>query len=218
MVLPSAAHLGQFTMPLGPGDEKKNAPPSNEDIARVVVGALADPQTHAGKTYRPTGPELLSPNDIAAAMERALGSKVRYMDISEKMMTKALRANPPSNYSEAAVSQLAIYAEEYRRGTFAVNAPTTDVETVSGRKPEAFEDIVRRYIASNPEFIPSVARRLAAFGGLLKILATPALNLETVQRDRDYVQPRDPRFSQEAEAWMRTHQPQREKPRHLKSA
>ena len=218
MVLPSAAHLGQFTMTLGPGDEKKNAPPSNEDIARVGAGALADPQTHAGKTYRPTGPELLSPNDIAAAMGRALGRKVRYVDISEKMMTKALRANPPSNYSEAAVSQLALYAEEYRRGTFAVNAPTTDVETVAGRKPEAFEDIVRRYVASQPELMPSVARRLTALGGFLKILATPALNLEIVQRHRDYVQTREPRFSQDDEAWTRTHQPQPEAPLNLKSA
>ena len=55
-------------------------------------------------------------------MARVLGRRVRYMDISERMMTKALRAQPPANYSEAAVSQLAIYAEEYRRGAFAVNA------------------------------------------------------------------------------------------------
>lgn len=218
MVLASAAHLGMFTMPLGPGDEKKNAPPSNEDIARVVVGALVDPQTHAGKTYRPTGPELLSPNEIAEAMGRALGRKVRYVDVSERMMTKALRANPPSNYSEAAVSQLAIYAEEYRRGTFAVSAPTTDVETVGGRKPEPFEDIVRRYVAANPDLKPSLGRRLAAIGGFIKILATPALNLEKVQRDRDYVQPRQPRFSQASEEWARTHQPHRNVSHHLKSA
>lgn len=84
MVLDMAAHLGLFTMPLGDGDTKKNAPPSNDDIASVAAAALIDPETHAGKTYRPTGPELLSPNEIAAAMGRALGRKVKYMDISEK--------------------------------------------------------------------------------------------------------------------------------------
>jgi uncharacterized protein YbjT (DUF2867 family) len=221
MVLSSAAHLGLFTMPLGPGDEKKNAPPSNEDIARVAAEALADPQTHAGKTYRPTGPALLSPNDIAAAMGRALGRKVRYMDISEKMMTKALRANPPSNYSEAAVSQLAIYADEYRRGTFAVNAPTSDVERVAGCAPEAFEAIVRRYVAAHPEMRPSLVRRLAAIGAFLKILVTPALNLDRVMGDRDYVQLQQPRFSQDAAEWVRTHQPQaghHDGPQRLKSA
>lgn len=218
MVLDAAAHLGMFAMPLGPGDEKKNAPPSNEDIARVVVAALLDPQSHAGKRYRPTGPELLSPNEIAAAMGRALERKVKYRDISEKMMTKALRANPPSNYSEAAVSQLALYANEYRRGTFAVNAPTEDVAIVGGSEPEAFEDIVRRYVAANPNLQPSVRRRLAAFFGFLKVLAVPALDLAKVQSDRDYVQNRQPRFCQESEEWAQTHVPQHSAVTHLKSA
>lgn len=208
MALAPAAHLGLFAMPLGPGEEKKNAPPSNEDIARVVSAALVDPQTHAGKRYRPTGPELLSPNDIAAAMGRALGRKVNYRNVSEKMMTKALRANPPSNYSEAAVSQLALYAQEYRRGTFALNAPTEDVARVSGHAPEAFEDIVRRHVDSHPELRPSAGRRLSAVGGFLKTLATPALNLAKVQAERDYVQLRSPRFSQDSAEWMRTHAPQ----------
>lgn len=218
MVLDAAAHLGMFTMPLGPGDEKKNAPPSNEDIASVVVAALLDPQTHAGKFYRPTGPELLSPNEIAAAMGRALGRTVRYRDISERMMTKALRANPPSSYSEAAVSQLAIYANEYRRGAFAVNAPTQDVAVVGGREPEPFEDIVRRHVAAHPDLQPSFGRRLAALVGFLKISATPALDLAKVQRDRDYVQIHKPQFSQDAEAWVRTHAPTPRAQTHLKSA
>ncbi len=217
MVLDAAVHLGIFTMPLGAGDEKKNAPPSNEDIARVVVGALLDPQSHSGKRFRPTGPALLSPNEIAAAMGRALGRKVTYMDISEKMLTKALRANPPSNYSEAAVSQLALYANEYRRGTFAVNAPTQDVAIVGGREPEAFEDIVRRYVVAQPNLRPSFGRRLSALVGFLKILATPALDLAKVQSDRDYAQTKKPQFSQESEEWARTHAPQHSVLKHLKS-
>lgn len=218
MVLDAAAHLGLFAMPLGPGNEKKNAPPSNEDIARVVVGALLDPQSHAGKRYRPTGPALLSPNEIAAAMGRALGRGVKYMDISDKMLTKALRANPPSNYSEAAVSQLALYTNEYRRGTFAVNAPTQDVAIVGGRKPEAFEDIVRRYVAAQPNLQPSFGRRLSAFVGFLKVFATPALNLAKVQSDRDYVQIKQSRFCQESEEWAQTHAPHHSALIHLKSA
>lgn len=207
MVLPFAAHLGLFTMPLGDGDVKKNAPPSNEDIARVAVAALTDPQSHAGKRYRPTGPELLSPNEIAAAMGRALGRRVRYVDISERMLTKALRANPPSNYSEAAVSQLALYAEEYRRGTFAVNAPTEDVLRVGGQAAESFESIVRRYVAGRPELRPSLFGRMAAMMGFARIIVTPALNLARVQSDRDYVEIREPRFSQDDAEWSRTHEP-----------
>jgi len=51
-----AAHLGIFPWIYG---DSRNAPPSNEDIARLAVAALMDPGRHAGKTYRPTGPELL---------------------------------------------------------------------------------------------------------------------------------------------------------------
>src|ERR1700761_2132830 len=61
-VLPYAAQLGILPNPLGAG---RNAPPSNEDIARVAVGALLDPQRHDGRAYRPTGPKLLSGSDIA---------------------------------------------------------------------------------------------------------------------------------------------------------
>jgi NAD(P)H dehydrogenase (quinone) len=48
-----AANLGMFPWIYGDG---RNAPPSNEDIARVAAAALMDPARHAGKSYRPTGP------------------------------------------------------------------------------------------------------------------------------------------------------------------
>lgn len=203
MVLDMAAHLGMFAMPLGDGSVKKNAPPSNEDIASVVVGALSDPHKHAGKSYRPTGPELLSPNEIAAAMGRALGRKVSYMDISEKMMTKALRSRPPSNYSEAAVSQLAIYAEEYRRGTFAVNAPTDHVAMVGGRTPETFESIVRRAVEARSDLRTNLPKRLGAMASFAKMLLTPSLDVQQIQTARDYVQLAEPRFSQDDADWLK---------------
>ena len=53
----SAVYLGIFPWMSG---NSRNAPPSNEDIARVAVAALMDPARHAGKSYRPTGPELLA--------------------------------------------------------------------------------------------------------------------------------------------------------------
>lgn len=206
MVLDMAAHLGLFTMPLGHGSIKKNAPPSNEDIASVAVAALIDPDTHAGKTYRPTGPDLLSPDEIAAAMGRALGRRVGYQDVSEKMMLKALKALPPSNYSEAAVSQLKIYADEYRRGAFAVNAPTRDVEEVGGRTAETFESIVRRCVAERPDLAPSLGRTVRAVGSFIKILLTRAPNLQAIEAGKDFVLLDAPAFCLEDPDWRDTHQ------------
>ena len=206
MGLDTAAHLGMFTMPLGDGNVKKNAPPSNEDIASVAVGALIDPVTHAGKTYRPTGPELISPHEIAAAMGRVLGRKVKYQDIPEKMMFKAIKALPPSNYSETLVLQLKIYADEYRRGAFAVNAPTQDVEKVGGRTPESFESIVRRYVAERPNLTPSFAGKLKAIGSFLKILATRAPDVEAIEVKKELVIIEAPTFSQDDPDWRDSHQ------------
>lgn len=205
MVMALAAHLGLLAMPLGQGDIPKNAAPSNEDIARVVTAALLDPGTHNGKTYRPTGPALISPNEIASAMGQALGRKVRYMDISERMMLKALKAMPPSNYSEPAASQLALYADEYRRGTFALNAPTDAVARIGGREPESFLSIAKRAVATKPELRRSTTRSIAALAGFAKILITRPPDLERVAADRDFVPAASPRFSQDDPDWLRTH-------------
>src|SRR3984885_625723 len=69
-----AAHLGMYPWIYG---DSRNAPPSNEDIARVVAATLKNPAHHAGKSYRPTGPELLGAEDIAKAIGRAVGRPVR---------------------------------------------------------------------------------------------------------------------------------------------
>ncbi len=209
MVIDMAAHLGLFTMPLGAGDQKKNAAPSNADIARVVTAALADPGAHAGQTYRPTGPQLLSPNDVAEAMERALGRRVRYVDISERMMVKALKALPPPNYSVGMVTQLALYAAEYRKGAFAVNAPTDDVERVGGRAPEPLETVIRETFERRPDLTGSRRRSLGALAGFLKILATRPFDLKAAEGVRDYPQLTNATFVKDDLSWSETHKAQR---------
>ena len=87
--LPAIAHLGILMAPFGVG---RNAPPSNEDIARVAVGVLSDPEPHIGKSYRPTGPELLSSGEIAEILTHVVGRKVKYQDASMKMFSKAAKA------------------------------------------------------------------------------------------------------------------------------
>lgn len=209
MGMESALHLGVFSSPLGDGNVKKNAAPSNEDIASVVVGALIDPTTHAGKTYRPTGPELMSPNDIAAAMGRVLGRKVKYQDISPKMMLKAIKAVSPPNYSVVFLEALTYYTDEYRRGAFAVNGPTRDVEIVGERTPESFESVARRYLAEHPELRPSFAGKLNAIGSFLKILVTRAPDIAAIEAQKDFVRLEATTFCQDDAEWRDSHKPTR---------
>lgn len=206
--LDSAAHLGVFSMPLGDGNVKKNAAPSNKDIASVAVGALIDPVTHAGKTYRPSGPELLSPNEIAAAMGRALGRKVTYRDIPEEMMFKAVKAAPPPDFSETALTQVKQYAAEYRHGAFAVNAVTRDVEIVGGRKPESIEDIVGRTIAERPDdFKPSFGAKMKAIAGVVKILTTRAPDMSVIEKQKDLAKLKSPTYCLDDVEWRESHEP-----------
>ena len=208
MVLEPAAQLGLLPMPLGDGDERKNAPPSNEDIGAVAAGALMDPGAHGGKVYRPTGPALASPNEIAQTLGRVLGRKVRYQDISETMFLKALHAVPPPNYSDTMLTQLRLYVEEYRRGAFAVNAPTNAVEAVTGRPAESFETIARREVARRPEAVRTVGNRVRALVNFAKIALARTPDVEAIERREVHVLIDDARYCSESDEWRKSHGPE----------
>ena len=153
-----AAQFGMLTLPYGAG---LNAPPSNEDIAAVVAEVLARPEGHAGKMYRPTGPKLLSPQDMAATLTKVLGHKVRYIDVPIWMMSKVMKG---MGFSDFVIAQTCEYYLDYQRNAFAVGAPTDVVSSITGREPEDFETIARRYAASLPDTKRS-------FGTQLRLMA-----------------------------------------------
>jgi len=204
-VLETVAQLGILPMPLGDGKVKKNAPPSNEDIAAVNVAALSDPAAHTGKTYRPTGPQLLSPNELATVMGKVLGRKVRYMNVPESMMLKALKIQ---GFDETMPTQLRFYADEYRRGAFAVHAPNTVVKELSGRDPDDFETIARRVMATRPEAVQTFRAKLKAIGDFMKILAAPKIDPDAIERRRDHVLLKTPTFVRDSQAWRESHDPE----------
>jgi hypothetical protein len=117
-----------------------NPPPSNEDIAAVVAAVLSDPRPHIGKSYRPTGPELLCAEDIARILSRVLGRKVKYSEVSTAMFTKAAIAQ---GFPLFETSQVRHYLAELRAGVFAAGGPTSHVQELTGRAPESFESTAR---------------------------------------------------------------------------
>ena len=137
--------FGMLTLPYGAG---LNAAPSNEDMARVISTLLARPEGHAGKTYRITGPKLLSPQEIAATMGTVLGRKVRYVNAPVWMLAKVVKG---LGYDDFAIAQTKEYWAEYRRGTFAIGAPTDAVLRITGRAAEDYETTARRYAANLPK-------------------------------------------------------------------
>lgn len=193
-----AAHLGVFPWMYG---NSRNAPPSNEDIARVAVAALMDPARHAGKSYRPTGPELLGGQDMANALGRAVGRPVRVVPTPTWLFLKAARMG---GLPIDLISGVRYYIEDHKRGAFELGAPTNDVLEVTGRPAEDFETIARRYAALPPNrrTLGSGLRELAQFAITPFI---PGFDLDRYDRELRRPFPSAPQFAPDSEVWRREH-------------
>jgi len=193
-----AVHLGIFPWMYG---KSRNAPPSNEDIARVAAAALTDPARHAGQSYRPTGPELVGAEEMAKAIGRAVGRSVRVVPTPIWLFMKAARmAGMPIDV----LSNVRYYIHDHRRGAFELGAPTTDVLDLTGRSPEDFETIARRYAAQ--------PRNRHTFGNWLRELAqfmvaplSPGFNLDRYDRELRRPFPSAPQFASDGKVWRREH-------------
>jgi len=168
--LDAVAQFGILTLPFGDG---LNAPPSNEDIAAVAAALLVDPAPHLGRSYRPTGPELVSPGDYAEILSRVFGRTIRYVDIPFTVLAKSARS---IGFDEYTLIQLKWYVDELKRGTFAINAPTDVVKRFTGRPPEDMETIARRYLATMPGTKRGPAGMARAMSLLTKSVVIPAPN------------------------------------------
>ena len=72
---------GVITVPTGDGSE---AFVDAEDIAAVAAATLADPSSHAGAQYAPTGPDRLTMREAADVIGRVIGRTIRHVDIDRR--------------------------------------------------------------------------------------------------------------------------------------
>ncbi|OBB81164.1 hypothetical protein A5760_17685 [Mycobacterium colombiense] len=201
-LVPLAAQLGVLPTPTGAG---RNAPPSNEDIARVAVGALLDPHRHDGRAYRPTGPKMLSGSEIADAVGEALGRRVRHIDIPPWMFMRAVRVNAKRLGADLFFqSSLRHYLPEYALGAWEVGGPTTHVRDVAGVDPEDFVTIARRYV-TGPQARRTPANFIRATWDFLLTGLVPMHRLDKFDRLQQHPQPANPRFSAQSPVWRNAH-------------
>jgi NAD(P)H dehydrogenase (quinone) len=193
-----AANLGIFPWMYG---NSRNAPPSNEDIARVAVAALMDPARHAAKSYRPTGPELLGAEDMARAIGRAVGRSVRVVPTPIWLFMKTARMG---GMRIDLMSNVRYYVDDHKLGSFELGAPTTDVFTVTGRPAEDFETIARRY-AGQPGNQRTLGNWLRQFAQLVMAPLSPAFAFDRYDRELRRPFPSEPLLAPESEVWRREH-------------
>ena len=200
-IIDFAALLGVY--PVLSGDAKA-APVSNEDIARAAVAVLTDdPNRHAGKTYRPTGPELLSAQQMAVAVANAVGHRVIPVRLPYSMFLKVARQQ---GVDPILASVFVRYVGgDMKAGVFEFEGGVTDVlERLTGDPAESFETTARRY-AALPFARQTAANRIKA---IVKFAATPFLpgyNLSRLDRQWDMPVPPNPSLGIHDARWRDEH-------------
>jgi NAD(P)H dehydrogenase (quinone) len=116
-------------LPYGQG---KSAMVATEDVARVIVGVLADPARHVGKTYVPTGARSVTMSEMAATFARVLGKPIEYVDLPVAKWTQAMGERQMPPYT---IEYLSRVAEAHQRGDFDVQ--TDIVREVGGAPPKS---------------------------------------------------------------------------------
>ena len=199
VALEPIAHFGLMAMPLGNG---LNAPPSNEDIARVIAGALVNPASHVGKTYRPTGPELLAPEEIAAILGRVLGRKVKYRNAPIKLFLKVAKSLEIDDF---VLEELYWFLLDYQRNSFGEGAPTSAVLDVGGVEAEPFEATVQRYVAGSAFRNRTIGSTMTAIHNLVVGLLTPAPNPEWIASRLKLPSLNHPSLAADSVPWLASH-------------
>ncbi|PXW98864.1 NmrA family NAD(P)-binding protein [Mycolicibacterium moriokaense] len=124
-------------LPYGQG---RHAPIAGEDIARVAVGILTDPDPHRGRTYVPTGPASLTMAEQASVFTDVLGRQTEYVEISVQAWREILSRIPV--VTPYLIEHLARVAESHQHGEF--DAVTDVVETIGGASPKSLEMFIRQ--------------------------------------------------------------------------
>ncbi|KAB2573232.1 Agroclavine dehydrogenase [Lasiodiplodia theobromae] len=111
---------------------------SAEDIAAVVFHTLTDEKPH-NTSYRLLGPELLTHDDIAKKLSKLLGREIANLKLTGEERRKGLKEHGMAEHFADFVTELELMTsrgEEEFEGN--------DVEKVTGRPPQSFDEFARR--------------------------------------------------------------------------
>ncbi len=130
---------GKLYLPYG---DERHAPVAADDIARVVVGLLTDPEPHVGERYVLTGPKNLTVAEMASVLSEELGTAVEYVDLPLDVWGDAISGVEGLN--EFAVTHLKAVALDHQNGIF--SGETDVVERIGGQPPQSLPEFIRENI------------------------------------------------------------------------
>jgi uncharacterized protein YbjT (DUF2867 family) len=194
-----ATLLGMFPVLTG---DSRSAPVSNEDIAACVAALLADPERHAGRSYRPTGPALLSGREMAAAIGQATGRRVRAMNLPFWMFLKVARLDRVNPHEALNWRD---YVRDHRAGAFEAGEAVTEVvPELTGRPAEDFGTIARRY-AARPEARRTAANMARMLARMAVLPMVPRLDIDGYARAHGFPGIPAARLSADDPRWRAEH-------------
>ena len=169
---------------------------------RTDAGLLMDdPAKHAGKSYRPTGMELLSGKDMAGIIAKVVGHSVIPVNLPTWMFRKVARMQKIDTFQ---IYVLLKYVEDNKQGAFSYEGGVTQVmQELTGHPAESFESTARRYAAMS--FAQQTfANRLKAFVNFNITPFYPGYNIEAYERKLEFPVPPNPLQCMEDEQWKRS--------------
>ena len=123
----------------GPAGAGRFAGVARQDVARVAVSVLQEPDRHRGATYDLTGPDALTLDECAALLTRHLGRPVSFHDetVEEAYESRKQWPAPDWQYDAWVSTYLAIAAGE-------LAGVTDHVEQVTGTPPISLDELLSR--------------------------------------------------------------------------
>ena len=134
--LPPAATAVRNRWLITNGGAGRIVPVSRRDCADAAASTLTT-DGHTGQTYDITGPQALSPSDLAELYGDLSGQPVKVIQLSDTMLTRVLVGI--GTPMPVALSIMA-YGRAVRNGYFDVVAPA--LERLTGRRPAALRDVL----------------------------------------------------------------------------
>lgn len=133
------ALIGPDDVIRGPGGSGKVAAVAQDDVAEAAMQVVTNSDAHAGRTYELTGPQALTPADIADTISRALGRTIVYRQegIEEAYASRRSSGEPQWQLDAWVSTYTAIAAGE-------LDHVSSDVPNLIGRPPTSFADLLAR--------------------------------------------------------------------------
>ena len=137
MMAPGIAKANSFSTATGDG---RVGHVDVRDVAAVAAAIAASPSAHAGRTYWPTGPEVLSGTEVAAVLSGVLGRPITFHPITfEEQKQAMLNVGLPEAVADDNARAVALMADgdcDYL---------TDDVPSILGRAARSFEQFATDY-------------------------------------------------------------------------